>query len=102
MKSVKDLDLKTSWFDNINDDDDIKVVNDIKDLDLKVKRLRMSRAKKKLIIKSKFNERKRRLNLKFKIFLLSYILNSVFDNIIIIALSNRMLNNLKFNTKIII
>ena len=61
MKSVKDLDLKTRWFDN----DDIKVINDIKDLSLKVfwfeKMLiylkRLLRAKK-WIIKSKFDEKK--------------------------------------------
>ena len=52
---------------NINDNDNMKVVNDMKDLDLKVfsfeiliclKRLRMSRAKK-LMIKSKFNKEER-------------------------------------------
>ena len=57
----------------------------------------MSRAEK-LIIKSKFNEKERLSNLKFKTFLLScYVLNSVFNNIIMIALSNRMLNNSKFD-----
>ena len=52
---------------NINNDDDMKVVNDMKDLGLKMfsfeiliclKRLRMSRAKI-LIIEFKFNEKKR-------------------------------------------
>ena len=59
----------------------------------------MSRAKE-LIIEFKFNEKKKWLNSKFKIFLLSYILNSIFDNIIMIALNNRMLNDSKFDTKI--
>ena len=61
----------------------------------------MPRAKKELIIESKFNEQEKWLNSKFKNLLcslLSYcVLNSVFDNIIIIALSNRMLNDSKFN-----
>ena len=107
MKNVKDLDLKTRWFD----DDDIKVVNDMKDLDLKVfwseiliclKRLRMSRAKKKLIIEFESNEKERWLDLKFKILLYSlllsyYVLDLIFNNIIMIALSNRMLNDSKFD-----
>ena len=51
MKNVKDLDLKTRWSDDINDNGDMKVVNNMKDLSLKVfwfeiliclKRLRMS------------------------------------------------------------
>ena len=33
MKDVKDLNLKTRWFDDMNDNDDMKVVNDMKDLD---------------------------------------------------------------------
>ena len=54
IKNVKDLDLKTRWFNN----DNIKIVNDMKDLGLKVlwfeiliylKRLRMSRAKELMI-----------------------------------------------------
>ena len=83
----------------------MKAVNDMKDLGLKVfsfkiliclRRLRMSRAKK-LIIESKFNEKEKWLNLKSKTLLLSYVLNSVFDNIIMIALNNRMLNDSKFD-----
>ena len=109
MKNVKDLNLKMFWFDNMNDDD-MKVVNDMKDLDLKVfwfekilirlKRLRISRTKKKLIIefKSEFNDEERWLDLKFKTHLY-YVLSSVFD-IIIIALSNRKLNNSKFDNAI--
>ena len=64
----------------------------------------MPRTKKKLMIKSKseFNEKKRWLNLRFKVFLLSYILDSTFDNIIIIILNNRMLNDSKFDAKIAI
>ena len=111
LKNAKDLDLKTRWFDNINSDDDIKVVNYIKDLDLKVfwfkkmliclKRLRMLRTKE-LIIEFKFNEEETWLDLKFKILLCPlllsyYALNSIFDIIIMIALSNRMLNDSKFN-----
>ena len=102
MRDVKDLNLKTRWFNN---NGDIKVVNNMKDLDLKMfwfeKILiclrRLPRAKKKLIIKSKSDEKEKWLNLKSKTLLLSYVLNSVFDNIIIIALSNRMLNDSKFN-----
>ena len=62
---MKDLDLKTLWFDNNNDD--MKIVNDIKDLDLKVlwfkrvwiylRRLRMPRTKK-LTIESESDEKK--------------------------------------------
>ena len=33
MKNVKDLGLKTRWSDDMNDNDDMKVVNDMKDLD---------------------------------------------------------------------
>ena len=54
---------------------------------------------KELIIKFKFNKKEKWSDLEFKTFLLScYVLSSVFDNIIIIALSNRMLNDSKFNT----
>ena len=60
----------------------------------------MSRAKKKLIIEFESNEKEKWLDLKFKILLLSYVLNSIFNNIIIIALSNRMLNDSKFDTKV--
>ena len=109
MKGVKDLDLKTRWFDDINDDDDMKVVNDMKDLGLKVlwfkriliylRRLRMSRVKE-LMIESEFNEKERWSNSEFKVFLLSYILDSTFDNIIMVALGNRMLNDSKFDAKV--
>ena len=61
----------------------------------------MSRAKE-LIIKSESNEKERWLDLKFKTLLLSYVLNSIFDNIIIIALGNRMLNDSKFDDAIAI
>ena len=91
----------------------MEIVNNITDLGLKVlwfkrvliylKRLWMSRAKE-LIIKFKFNEKERWLDLKFKnllCFLLSYyVLGSVFDNIIIIALNNRMLNDSKFDAEV--
>ena len=92
----------------MNNNDDIKAVNDIEDLDLKVfwfeiliylKRLRMSRAKE-LIIESKSNEKEKWLDLKFKTLLLSCALNSIFDNIIMIALSNRMLNDSKFDAEV--
>ena len=63
---------------------------------------RLSRAKKELIIKSESDEEKRWLNLKSKILLLSYALNSIFDNIIMITLGNRMLNNSEFDTKVAI
>ena len=108
MKNVKDLNLKTRWFNNMNDNDDMKVVNDMKDLGLKVlwseiliclRRLRISRTKK-LMIESEFNEKEKWLNSKFKALLLSYVLNSIFNNIIMITLSNRMLNDLKFDAKI--
>ena len=97
IKNVKNLDSKARWFD------DIKIVNGIKDLDLKmlwfekilICSRRLSRAKK-WIIESESNEEKRWSDLKFKTLLLSYVLASVFDNIIIIALSNRMLNDSKF------
>ena len=59
----------------------------------------MSRAKE-LMIKSESNEKGKWLDLKFKILLLSYVLNSIFDNIIMIALSNRMLNDSKFDAKV--
>ena len=107
IKDVKDLDLKTRWSDN----DDMKVVNDMKDLDLKVfwfkiliclKHLRMSRAKK-LIIEFKFNEKEKWSDLKFKTLLLSYcVLSSFFNNIIMVALGNRMLNDSKFDNAIAI
>ena len=105
IKDVKDLNLKTRWFDNMNDNDDMKIVNDMKDLDLKIlwfeiliclRRLRMSRAKE-LIIEFKSNKKGKWSDLKFKILLLSYVLNSIFDNIIMIALGNRMLNDSKFD-----
>ena len=60
----------------------------------------MSRAKE-LMIKFEFNEKKKWLNSKFKALLLSYILNSIFNNIIMVALSNRMLNDSKFDAKIV-
>ena len=65
----------------------------------------MPRAKKELIIESKFNKKEKSSDLKFKILLysllLSYcVLNSIFDNIIIITLSNRMLNDSKFDNAI--
>ena len=87
---MKDLSLKVFWSEKIL---------------ICLKRLRVSRAKKKLIIESKFNEKERSSDLKFKILLYSlllsyYVLNSIFDNIIIIALSNRMLNNSKFDNAI--
>ena len=56
----------------------------------------MSRAKR-LIIESKSNEKEKWSDSKFKTLLLSYILSSIFDNIIMIALSNRMLNDSKFD-----
>ena len=33
MKGVKDLNLKTRWFNDMNDDDNMKIVNDINDDD---------------------------------------------------------------------
>ena len=58
---------------------------------------------KELIIESKFNEKGKWSDLKFKTLLLPYcVLNSIFDNIIMIALSNRMLNDSKFNNAIAI
>ena len=36
IKDVKDLDLKTRLFDDINNNDNMKAVNDIKDLNLKM------------------------------------------------------------------
>ena len=103
---MKDLNLKTRWSDDMNNDDNMKIVNDIKDLSLKMfwfkiliylKRLRMPRAKKKLIMKSESNEKRRWSDSKFKDLLLFYVLNSIFDNILMIALSNRILNDLKFD-----
>ena len=111
MKNVKDLNLKMLWFNDINNVD-IKIVNDMKDLGLKVfwfkkilirlKRLRMSRAKKKLIIKFEFesNDEERWLDSRFKIFLYC-VLSSVF-NIIMITLNNRKLNDSKFDDAITI
>ena len=92
----------------MNDNDDMKVVNDIKDLDLKVlwfeKALiclkRLFRAKEELMIKFKFNKKERWLDLEFKALLLSYVLDSIFDNIIMVTLSNRMLNDSKFDAKV--
>ena len=50
-----------------------------------------------LIIESESDEEERWLDSKFKTLLLSCVLNSVFDNIIMIALGNRMLNDPKFD-----
>ena len=93
----------------MNDNGDMKVVNDMKDLGLKVfwfkkiliylRRLRMSRAKE-LMIKSKSDEKERWLDSRFKTLLLSCVLGSIFDNIIMIALNNRMLNDSKFDDAI--
>ena len=33
IKNVKDLNLKTRWFDDMNNDDDMKIFNDINDND---------------------------------------------------------------------
>ena len=108
MKDVKDLDLKARWFDDMNDDDDIKVVNDMRDLSLRVlwfkiliflRRLRMPRAKKKLMMKSEFNEKEKWLDLKFKDLLLFYVLGSAFDNLMV-ALGLRKLNDSKFDDAI--
>ena len=57
----------------------------------------MSRAKE-LIIESKFNEKEKWSDSEFKtllcpLLLSYYVLNSTFDNIIMITLSNRMLND---------
>ena len=118
MKNVKNLDLKMLWSDNINNDN-IKPVNnmndndDIKDLGLKVfwfekilirlRRLRMFQTKE-LIIKSKSesDEKERWLDLKFKTLLLSCALDSAFNNILIITLNNRKLNDSKFDNAIAI
>ena len=55
------------------------------------------------MIEFEFNKKEKWLDLKFKILLLSYyVLNSIFDNIIIVALNNRMLNDSKFNNAIAI
>ena len=104
IKDVKDLGLKMRWSDNINNDD-IKVVNDMRDLDLKVfwfekilirlKRLRLSQTKK-LMIESESDEKGKWLDLEFKNLLLSYVLNSAFNNLMI-ALSNRKLDDSKFD-----
>ena len=59
----------------------------------------MSRVKE-LMIESEFNEKERWSNSEFKVFLLSYILDSTFDNIIMVALGNRMLNDSKFDAKV--
>ena len=59
----------------------------------------MSRAEE-LIIKFKSDEKEKWLNSRFKTLLLSYALNSVFDNIIMIALNNRMLNDSKFDAEV--
>ena len=56
----------------------------------------MSRAEE-LMIKFEFNEKEKWLDSRFKTFLLSCVLGSVFDNIIMIALGNRMLNDSEFN-----
>ena len=111
MKDVKDLGSKTRWSDNINDNDDMKVVNNIKNLDLKVlwfkkiliylRHLRMSQIKE-LIIEFESDKKEKWSDLKSKILLLSCALDSVFDNIIMIALSNRMLNDSKFDNAIAI
>ena len=63
----------------------------------------MPRAEKS-IIESESNEKKRWSELKFKtllcpLLLSYYALSSVFNNIIIIALNNRMLNDSKFDAK---
>ena len=95
-------DIKT--VNNINDGD-MKIVDDMKDLDLKVlwserilihlRRLRMSRTKELMIkFESKSDDKEKWLDLEFKILL--YVLDSVFDNLII-ALSNRKLNDSKFD-----
>ena len=112
IKGVKDLDLKTRWSDNddmktvnnINDDDDMETVNGMENLSLKVfsfeiliylRRLRMSRAKE-LMIKSESDEKGRWSDLKSKA-LLCCALGSVVDSIIMVALSNRMLDDPKFD-----
>ena len=94
-------------------DDDMKVVNNMKDLDLKMlwfekilirlKRLRLSRTKRLIIeSKSEFNKEGKWSDLKFQTLLLFYILGSIFDNIILIALNNRKLNDSKFDDAIAI
>ena len=50
------------------------------------------------MIKSKFDEKERWLDLRFKILLC--VLSSVFDNIIMVALSNRMLNDSEFDAEV--
>ena len=93
-------------------DDDIKVVNDIKDLDLKVfwfekilihlRRLRLSQTKKLMIkSESESDEKGKWSDSRFKDLLLFYALSSVFDNLII-ALNNRKLNDSKFDDAIAI
>ena len=59
----------------------------------------MSRAKKELIIESKSDEKEKWSDLKSKVLLLSCVLNSIFDNIIMIALNKRILNDSKFDMK---
>ena len=62
----------------------------------------MSRTKR-WIIESESDEKGKWSDLKSKILLLSYcVLDSVFDNIIMIALSNRILNDSKFENAIAI
>ena len=98
IKNVKNLDLETRWFD------------DMKDLNLKMfwfkiliclKRLRVSRMKK-LMIEFKSDKKEKWSDSRFKALFLSYILNSIFDNIIMVALNNRMLNDPKFDAEIAI
>ena len=113
IKNIKYLDLKMFWFDDINNDD-MKVINDMRDLTLKVfwfekilirlRRLRLSRIKKLMIeFEFELNEKEKWSDLKFKTLLLFYcVLNSIFDNIIMIALGNRMLNDSKFDDAIAI
>ena len=59
---------------------------------------------KKLIIKSESesDEKEKWLNLKSKTLLLSCVLNSTFDNILIITLNNRKLNDSEFDDAIAI
>ena len=59
----------------------------------------MSRAKE-LMIEFESDEKERWLDSRFKALLLFCVLNSIFDNIIMIALSNRMLNDSKFDAKV--
>ena len=84
---MKDLSLRVLWFKKIL---------------IYLKRLRMSRIKKRLLIKSESNEKGRWLDSKFKNLLCPLlsccVLDLIFDIIIMIALSNRMLNDSKFDT----